>query len=823
MRPERGRLPNVDVLRAVAALSVLAIHAYALGGRAAPLHAEHVWDVPLISLASGVWLFFAISGFVICRPFVEGLLGLRELPGLGRYAVRRALRIYPMYWLVLTGVLVVDGSDVGRWWQYPVHFLLLNNLLPGRQEALFSAAWTLAVEVLFYACVPALAYALSRFTRRLSPERLAIAVMAIWAGSIAFTAVADLQGAGRIALWLRGSLPAMLQMFCPGILLAVAPHLRSPGWRRWLVDLPARRGAVVGAVGLIVAAALLSTEVPLGWGIDLYQLAGDASRPLFALGFGLILARAVRARPWERRWSLLSDLGLVSYGVYLIHPLVLSLLLTSTGRRLVPLPRDTLAAFVVHVAYVSVLVVPLAVLGWRVVEAPAIALAHRLGRTGDAWRSMAWGRWALAGVLALALALRLGAIAATPQFVPTTDAADYDRHAVSIADHGTFPPTVLAPNRGATAFRPPGFPVALAAVYAVAGTESPAHRWRAGRLFEALLGTLAVSLIALIAYRLWGRVGGLVAGALAAVYPPLIMVGSSLMSESLFIPLILGGVLAALMAREGGRHVHRWAALSGMLIGAGALTRSNGAVVLVAGCALVWTERPRRAWRSLRAPLVLVVAAALTVAPWTLRNAVALHAFVPISTQGGYALQGTYNDYSRRRRDYPTQWIPPVEALAAISAAHPHAGEPEVSARLRQMAVDFEQAHPPYFLAVAFWSTVRLFNLQGAGYERYVAPFEGYSAGLAELSVYAFWVLCSVALVGLAVTRCVRRQAMRAPAALWLAPLGILGSDALFSGATRYRSPADPFLILLGALTVVAWGRQWRVARSTSGASDGRG
>src|SRR5205823_6243863 len=84
-----GRVGNVDVLRAVAAFAVLAGHAYVLGGRTIPVKAQHFYDVPLITTATGVWLFFAISGYVISRPFVDRLVTGRPLPELVPYAVRR--------------------------------------------------------------------------------------------------------------------------------------------------------------------------------------------------------------------------------------------------------------------------------------------------------------------------------------------------------------------------------------------------------------------------------------------------------------------------------------------------------------------------------------------------------------------------------------------------------------------------------------------------------------------------------------------------------------------------------------------------------------
>ena len=141
-------------------------------------------------------------------------------------------------------------------------------------------------------------------------------------------------------------------------------------------------------------------------------------------------------------------------------------------------------------------------------------------------------------------------VLATPGFKAVADSGDFDRIAVSLVNHGSFPRSYVTATGGPTAFRPPLFPIALAGVYELSGTSSASSRWEAGRIFEAVLGAIAVLLIALIADRVFNRRVALVAGAIAAVYPPLWLVGSSLLSESLFIPLLLGAVLAALIYRE---------------------------------------------------------------------------------------------------------------------------------------------------------------------------------------------------------------------------------------------------------------------------------
>jgi peptidoglycan/LPS O-acetylase OafA/YrhL len=367
---------TVDALRALAALSVLACHAYALGGRVIPVRAQHVYDVPLITLATGVWLFFAISGYVISRPFVMALARGKPLPALGGYSVRRALRIFPLYWVALTAVIAIAGNGGAKAWQLAVHCLLLNNLVPGRQASLFSVAWTLTLEVLFYISVPLLASILHR-RRELDAERLAALVVCSWLLSTAFTAIADLQGDGEIGLWLRGSFLAMWQMFCPGILLALAPELRRRSWARALVELPGHRRAWAAAAVLLVCGAVLGAAAPLRFGVVPYHLLVDSSRPLFALGYGAVLAAAIRRPRLGSSWLL--ELGLVSYGIYLLHAVLLTFLLSPHGRALVPLPYDGLGAFAVHVAFLTALTIPLAIVSWRWLELPLIRVGRALG------------------------------------------------------------------------------------------------------------------------------------------------------------------------------------------------------------------------------------------------------------------------------------------------------------------------------------------------------------------------------------------------------------------------------------------------------------
>jgi hypothetical protein len=143
---------------------------------------------------------------------------------------------------------------------------------------------------------------------------------------------------------------------------------------------------------------------------------------------------------------------------------------------------------------------------------------------------------------------------------------------------------------------------------------------------------------------------GLAALALAAVFLPLVLDGMSLISEPLFVVLELGAALAVLRHRRRPETLH-WAVAAGVLVGLASLTRSDGPLLALPLLAGVWSRA--RPW----AAVALAAAAILVIAPWTIRNAVVLHAFVPLSTETGVTLLGTYNDAARTLPHCQGCWV----------------------------------------------------------------------------------------------------------------------------------------------------------------------
>jgi 4-amino-4-deoxy-L-arabinose transferase-like glycosyltransferase len=378
------------------------------------------------------------------------------------------------------------------------------------------------------------------------------------------------------------------------------------------------------------------------------------------------------------------------------------------------------------------------------------------------------------GLIGVALAIRIAFVLATPGYTLVHDALDYQRHAISLSEGHGFALSYGRP----TAFRPPAYPVFLATVYWVTG---PDVEW--GRLANAFVGAGIVALIGVIAFQLWGRRVALVALGLGAVYVPLILVGQAIMSEPLFVLCLLGAIACALRG---------WVVPAGVLLGLAILGRANAVILVLPLAAAVW-----RGWRP---AAVLCVVAALTVLPWTIRNYETFHAFVPVSTQFGSALAGTYNSEARADKKNPASWrtLKRVDDYRPIFNRVRSTPEPVLEKELRRASLEFIKAHPAYVLTVAWWTTRRMLDLAGMDWSIHTAGTISASRGWAIAGVICFWVFAVLAIGG-----AFTAGARAAPWWLWTVPLLMYLSVVFLVVETpRYRTAIDPFIVLLAALCV---------------------
>ena len=418
----------------------------------------------------------------------------------------------------------------------------------------------------------------------------------------------------------------------------------------------------------------------------------------------------------------------------------------------------------------------------------------------------------ITAILILALVLRIGEVERTSTYRPINDAGSYLTLASEIAHTGDYsnrhsPGSGAGGTRGPSAYFAPGFPYFLALVDLIDGhavrRDGAIHP---ARVSQAVLGTITVALVGLVALEMFGSVAGLIALILAAIYPAGVELSAVLVAENLLIPLVLGAVYAGLRVRRAGSPVtvYAWIAGAGVLTGLATLTHENGILIILPLIAAVWTARPRLKPQSLAAPALLIAVTALTIVPWTIRNAVVMHRFIPVSDETGITLVGTYNPASAANQQLPYKWrifygIPGERPLIRQAG---QLTEPEIGDKLQQQALDYIRNHPFSPLAVGFHNTLKLFELEGSDAWRASAKAMSLPASTARTGVTSFWILCLLALAG-AFTRLVRG----APKWVWWVPLLLALSVVLINVETpRFRAPIDPFLILLASAALATAG-----------------
>ncbi|NJN68076.1 MAG: phospholipid carrier-dependent glycosyltransferase [Chloroflexaceae bacterium] len=178
--------------------------------------------------------------------------------------------------------------------------------------------------------------------------------------------------------------------------------------------------------------------------------------------------------------------------------------------------------------------------------------------------------------------------------------------------------------------RPPLFPLWLAFTF------GPGNHLLLARSGQVVLGVVLIYLFYRLTLLAWGDVrSALVCAALAALSLPLIVFSTYLMAEMLLLVLLCGLLLVLLaLARGSG---YRLATLAGVLLGLALLTKPIALAAIPATLGAVLAGQPH--WHQrVRHLVVLLVGAAVVLAPWAVRNRLVYDRFIPLDTTGGYNL-----------------------------------------------------------------------------------------------------------------------------------------------------------------------------------------
>jgi peptidoglycan/LPS O-acetylase OafA/YrhL len=323
-------------------------------------------DTAISQLRLGMPLFFVLSGFLIFRPFAAALIDGRDRPDVRKYAIRRAARILPAYWVaILIPAALLAWLDHGQARpveQLPIFLLFAQNYVDATSQGLNPPTWTIVVEVSFYVAVPIVAVLLGWAMSRLSgsrARRTTLAVVCIGLLLVGAYVLGQCAINGPNHSPLKDSLLGRLNSFAAGMLVAVLVHDRTsrPGTAHALV---------AGGTAL-----LLSEAVVRG-----YSLLDPTLRDVIvdtpaSVGVAMIIGGFALARiPGEVVLARgpLQWYGKLSYGLYLWHFPVIYVL-----RSLDWWPPSLLGACLA----VMVPATLLAMLSWSLLEKPAMEWARR--------------------------------------------------------------------------------------------------------------------------------------------------------------------------------------------------------------------------------------------------------------------------------------------------------------------------------------------------------------------------------------------------------------------------------------------------------------
>jgi 4-amino-4-deoxy-L-arabinose transferase-like glycosyltransferase len=379
------------------------------------------------------------------------------------------------------------------------------------------------------------------------------------------------------------------------------------------------------------------------------------------------------------------------------------------------------------------------------------------------------------------------------------DALYYHATSVSVAGGNGFEALGVGPS----ARWPPGYSAVLGGLYWLFGVDP-----LVGELFNAAVGALTVVGLMLFVERVVDRPTAIVAGVMLCLLPGPILWTDVLVTETLFTAVFV--TLFIVLARAG--PTWRWLVAIGVIIGLGSLIRGEALTWGLLPIVAFWHELPRIELAKRIAGIAAIIVVILL--PWTIRNAVAMDAFIPVATNASQTLWAGHNPGATGAQNYPPEsyYLEFDQTLPAL--------ELQSSTALRSDALEYMFTHPLRELELIPLKLIHLNRGDSYALDWVNAAPDGSPISRVDverISVVAdaaYYALLAFTLLGVFVLgrSFWGTRGGRLIAASFLTALFLYGF--LYYGNYRYRLPFEPLMVAVAATVATRlWARRRDWAR----------
>lgn len=426
---------------------------------------------------------------------------------------------------------------------------------------------------------------------------------------------------------------------------------------------------------------------------------------------------------------------------------------------------------------------------------PVMSLQQRV--PSPVARAIAWRWFPYVACAVAALLLRVAWVLWVDRdgFV-LNDAMMYNANAVAITEGRGFRP----PQGGPSAQWPPAYSTILAGLYWLFGYNP---LW--GELFNAAIGATTVVLLMLLIERVVDRRAAIVGGAMLAVLPGPILWTDVLVTETLYTGMFVLFLLVLAHATP----TWWWMVAIGAVIGVGALVRGEALTWALLPIVLFWRDIPKVALlKKLSASAAVAI---VCLAPWTIRNAIVMDAFVPVATNASATLWSGHHAGATGGQTYPP------ESYYQQFDQEPPLRELQSGKALRNDAIRYMLTHPVHELQLI---PLKLIHLnRGDSYALDWVNDAPRAAPITPINVERIGVLADAGYFGLLALFLL--GAVYLGREFWLTRVGrvflatfltaLFLYGFLYYGNYRYRLPYEPLMVLVAAAFLT---RLWPSDRS---------